>query len=705
MEGKRIVRDIHDRVEAEENEEEAEEEEEEGHEDEDEGESDKIGVWDSQARLSAETTALVLMAAYERYVFPFTPLHPLVMHEDSVRLCVSEGDDSASPLTINVNMALALACNVIGDVRRANQFYNRARQKVAPFFDTSDYTVAESLATMGYFAFGQGDMARVSYYVDLAASICREVGAYNSDTYTKCMLGTALDPMRSLEEKERTVADYHKKAALYPYFERDRLHILEAAPSCLGGVKGPAKVQCLILTRIAGRCLGDCMVILAEFESRKRMMATEGSEELKSWEREIERLKWLDEESRYPVPPFFDARRHRDFMSSMRKLEETLDKPELMGKSFGETAIAFHMVLRAKYALLLSKDKESFDWALRFVDVLQEINVRLMSPGNIPAFQLLLDILLEFQRPDLVKQCLESVDSWVRLYPFAQGIARVYAQLARDMESVMLLSFDTSSSSSSSSSPPSFSLRTAAITPSLPSPSQSALPSTSAPAAVVRGAAAVRGHERRRQRQQQQEGMRELQMEQERRRQELLQLEPSAVVAHCRPVYAVGPQPQPQPPPPPQPYADLALLGASAGTVTWPPMPTSMMRGPTSTTLEDEAERWLMQAEQDATAYAARGPPLPIHHHHQQIYAQQLRPPMIAAADRMMGLSMPLDIGTDGRTQQQPPPQMAAAAANSFMPTSPSSAVFYSSLVPLHPPHPPSPSALVHKTTSRRDNK
>lgn len=54
-------------------------------------------------------------------------------------------------------------------------------------------------------------MARVSYYVDLAASICREVGAYNSDTYTKCMLGTALDPMRSLEEKERIVADYHKK--------------------------------------------------------------------------------------------------------------------------------------------------------------------------------------------------------------------------------------------------------------------------------------------------------------------------------------------------------------------------------------------------------------------------------------------------------------------------------------------------------------
>jgi hypothetical protein len=41
-------------------------------------------------------------------VFPFTPLHPLVMHEDSVRLCVGEPEDVASPLTINVNLALAL---------------------------------------------------------------------------------------------------------------------------------------------------------------------------------------------------------------------------------------------------------------------------------------------------------------------------------------------------------------------------------------------------------------------------------------------------------------------------------------------------------------------------------------------------------------------------------------------------------------------
>lgn len=59
--------------------------------------------------------------------------------------------------------------------------------------------------------FVQGDMERVSYYIDLAAAICREVGAYNSDTYAKCMIGTVVDPMRTLEEKERVVMDYNRK--------------------------------------------------------------------------------------------------------------------------------------------------------------------------------------------------------------------------------------------------------------------------------------------------------------------------------------------------------------------------------------------------------------------------------------------------------------------------------------------------------------
>lgn len=49
----------------------------------------------------------------------------------------------------------SIAANVLGDLERAQEFYNRARHKVSQFFDVSDYTVAEALASMAYFAFGQ----------------------------------------------------------------------------------------------------------------------------------------------------------------------------------------------------------------------------------------------------------------------------------------------------------------------------------------------------------------------------------------------------------------------------------------------------------------------------------------------------------------------------------------------------------------------
>jgi hypothetical protein len=127
------------------------------------------------------------------------------------------------------------------------------------------------------------------------------------------------------------------------------------------------------------------MVMLAEFESRRSVMVCEGSEELQRWEQEVERLKWLGEESNFPVPPFIDPRRQNVFVTSLHRLEETLLKPgtharphartqlrsgsslrtldvclllctpELMGKPFSETAMAYRTVLRAKYALLLSK--------------------------------------------------------------------------------------------------------------------------------------------------------------------------------------------------------------------------------------------------------------------------------------------------------------------------------------------------------------
>jgi hypothetical protein len=73
---------------------------------------------------------------------------------------------------------------VIGDLQRAHEFYNRARQKVAQCFDTSDYTVAEALATMAYYAFGKVCITPVS------PSFCACVRVCVCACVRACVLGT-----------------------------------------------------------------------------------------------------------------------------------------------------------------------------------------------------------------------------------------------------------------------------------------------------------------------------------------------------------------------------------------------------------------------------------------------------------------------------------------------------------------------------------
>jgi hypothetical protein len=58
----------------------------------------------------------------------------------------------------------------------------------------------------------QGDFKRFGYFVNLAVTICRRIGAYNSDIYAKCVIATVLDPLCSSVEKARILAEYSSKA-------------------------------------------------------------------------------------------------------------------------------------------------------------------------------------------------------------------------------------------------------------------------------------------------------------------------------------------------------------------------------------------------------------------------------------------------------------------------------------------------------------
>jgi hypothetical protein len=289
-----------------------------------------------------------------------------------------------------------------------------------------------------------------------------------------------------------------------------------------------------------------------------------------------------------------------------------------------------------------------------------------MSPGNIPVLQMLLDILLKFQRPDLVKLCLgtptrpptrlsslslgaidsfaatttDVADEWIQLYPFAQMIAASYSKLASDMEIAAEPPSPSSSSLSSSSSSSSL-----CTTPSAPS-SMAPLPAASS---VSHAMPAVREQDRW----PPQQDMLEIQTGHDRRQQAMMQFSPSSApmvidapspddlnsYGTLRPDYHhnYGPAASAVHHMAEEQLLDYTLMP----TVAIPSMP--MMVKPTP--LEAEAERWLMQAEQDATAYAARSLP---HSRSQQ------QPSHRAAEGSMLGLdnSRPMPLNMRGGNSQ-----------------------------------------------------
>jgi hypothetical protein len=105
----------------------------------------------------------------------------------------------------------------MGNAKRGNEFYRVARHHLAYLFDSSSYEVAEALVTLAVLSYGQGDVKRYGSFVHLASTICRRIGAYNSDIYAKCVIATALDPLCPQEDKTSILADYNRKARPLPF--------------------------------------------------------------------------------------------------------------------------------------------------------------------------------------------------------------------------------------------------------------------------------------------------------------------------------------------------------------------------------------------------------------------------------------------------------------------------------------------------------
>lgn len=98
-------------------------------------------------------------------------MNPAALDEDNVRSVLYVGDDTPSPLALNVHIALALGtmeyrralviaklnCTLIGlnvgalplgEKGHSDEHYMKARRHLEDLFDSSDYAVAEALQGM-----------------------------------------------------------------------------------------------------------------------------------------------------------------------------------------------------------------------------------------------------------------------------------------------------------------------------------------------------------------------------------------------------------------------------------------------------------------------------------------------------------------------------------------------------------------------------
>ncbi len=105
----------------------------------------------------------------------------------------------------------------------------------------------------------------MSYFVTLAASICRRLEAFNSDAYSKCLIAASLNPQVSIEEKRQLIDEYNSKATLYPYYDQDRIYYINKDPGSQCGMKGVTKAQVLSKAKQMERLVGCLLTLRGDF--------------------------------------------------------------------------------------------------------------------------------------------------------------------------------------------------------------------------------------------------------------------------------------------------------------------------------------------------------------------------------------------------------------------------------------------------------
>lgn len=361
--------------------------------------------------LSFVYEGLTLVSMYETYIWNYTPMHPSILHESSVRriLCGSE-EDTGTPLALSVNVALAAASYWLGNAKRGNEFYRVARHHLAYLFDSSSYEVAEALVTLGVLSYGQGDVKRFGYFVHLASTICRRIGAYNSDIYAKCVIATALDPLCPQEDKASLLADYNRKAPVSPYYDSTRAIFPEHSGDVVFNERSRMLYKRYIKIRDADRHLSVFWLTLKEWEQAAKAIEQHTCTK--------------------PLPQaYMDEASLTRFLRALLHLEAMLEA-DYLGDGFHVTMVLYRLAARAQYHLMRGDEAKAWYWVSQSIESLQNVHTVRISPTTLPAYQTLLDVLVHFKRADLVRSVATVARGWIDIHPVCRSAVDHYLQLA-----------------------------------------------------------------------------------------------------------------------------------------------------------------------------------------------------------------------------------------------------------------------------------
>lgn len=378
-----------------------------------------------------------LMQVFQRCYWAFTPTHPSVMCDTSLRrLLATDGEwvDRGDSLLLNVNIALAHGAHLLGATRVAEQYFERARAHLASLFDTNSYMVAEAMFSMGYYLYAQGKFDQFSYYVSLAMNACKQLQATDSMLYAKCLIAVNLDPTYSPDQKQKLVGEYNCYVASR---KNDSSSSSSPASSPTSydahGDGGEPKAESGDDYE-KGRYDDDADGGEADEEDEDGDWGDKAflwrlMKKVENVDRYVLSLQMLHQVISFRQGEDPDA----DITPLMAYLQKLVDhmgrqlkslKP--LGSAFNTSVVLTWYGVTALYYLFSSRQQEAFLTAVKYLEQTEREHSAYCASSTVVMHRMVMDIFIMFRRYDLVRRLLVVAEPFVKIHPLAQDLTRSY---------------------------------------------------------------------------------------------------------------------------------------------------------------------------------------------------------------------------------------------------------------------------------------